>query len=73
MTKKSSVFAFDWWVVQKRVVYIIAAIVILCGLAAGGAVYVWKFGNPLKNVGSGVKLASAADDAVENPAEEKSE
>ncbi len=60
MTKKPSGFAFDWWVIQKRVVYIIAAMVILSGLAAGGAVYVWKYGNPLKRVGSGIKLASGA-------------
>jgi hypothetical protein len=60
MTKKSRPFAFDWWVVQKRVIYILVAIGVLCGLAAGGALYVWKYGNPLKNVGTGVKLASGA-------------
>jgi hypothetical protein len=60
MTKKSRRFAFDWWIIQKRVVYILIAIGILCGLAGGGALYVWKYGNPLKNVGSGVKLASGA-------------
>jgi len=60
MTKKSKRFAFDWWVVQKRVIYLLVAIVVLCGLAAGGAVYVWKYGNPLRNVGTGVKLASGA-------------
>jgi hypothetical protein len=60
MTKKSRPFAFDWWVVQKRVIYILVAICVLCGLAAGGAMYVWKYGNPLRNVGTGVKLASGA-------------
>ena len=35
-------------------------LLILCGLAAGGALYVWKYGNPLKNVGTGTKLASGA-------------
>ena len=60
MATKSRRFAFDWWVVQKRAVYLIIAFLILCGLAAGAAVYVWKYGNPLKNVGTGVKLASGA-------------
>jgi hypothetical protein len=60
MAKKSRRFAFDWWVVQKRVVYLIIAFVMLCGLAAGAALYVWKYGNPLRNVGTGVKLASGA-------------
>jgi hypothetical protein len=53
-------FVFDWWVVQKRIVYLIVAFVILLGLAAGGALYVWKYGNPLRNAGIGVKLPSGA-------------
>jgi len=60
MVTKTRRFVFDWWVVQKRVVYLIIALVILCGLAAGGALYVWKYGNPLKNAGIGVKLPSGA-------------
>jgi hypothetical protein len=60
MTIKTRRFVFDWWVVEKRSVYLIVALVILCGLAAGGALYVWKYGNPLKNSGVGVKLPSGA-------------
>jgi hypothetical protein len=60
MSTKTRRFVFDWWVVQKRVIYLLVAIFILCGLAAGGALYVWKYGNPLRNVGTGVKLASGA-------------
>jgi hypothetical protein len=47
---KTSPFAFDWWIIQKRFVYLVIAIFMLCGLAAGAAVYVWKYGNPFKNV-----------------------
>ena len=50
MANKTSHFAFDWWIIQKRFVYLVIAIFMLCGLAAGAAVYVWKYGNPLKNV-----------------------
>ena len=50
MANKTSHFAFDWWIIQKRFVYLIIALLMLCGLAAGAAVYVWKYGNPLKNV-----------------------
>jgi hypothetical protein len=60
MRRKTRRFVFDWWVIQKRVVYLIVAFLVLCGMAAGGALYVWKYGNPLKNVGTGVKLASGA-------------
>src|ERR1051325_8033964 len=60
MSKKTGLFNFDWWVVQKRVIYLLIAICVLCGLAAGAALYVWKYGNPLRNVGTDVKLASGA-------------
>src|SRR6267142_3067936 len=60
MLTKSRHFVFDWWVIQKRIIYLGLAIFILCGLAAGGALYVWKYGNPLKNAGLGVKMPSGA-------------
>src|SRR6266498_2429876 len=60
MITKTRRFVFDWWVVQKRVVYLLVTLVILCGLAGGTALYVWKYGNPLRNVGTGVKLPSGA-------------
>lgn len=56
----TSRFVFDWWVVQKRVVYLIVAFAVLCALAGGAALYVWKYGNPLKNVGTVVKPAAGA-------------
>ena len=43
-------FEFDWWVIQKRVIYIGAIILLVAVLAAGASLYVWKFGNPLKSV-----------------------
>jgi len=50
MSKKTGRFDFDWWVIQKRVIYLGIVLLVLCGLAGGSALYVWKFGNPLKNV-----------------------
>src|SRR5689334_21941558 len=50
MANRTSHFAFDWWIIQKRLVYLIIAVLIMCGLATGAAVYVWKYGNPFKNV-----------------------
>jgi hypothetical protein len=47
---KTSRFAYDWWIIQKRFLYLIIAIFILCGVAAGAALYVWKYGNPFKNI-----------------------
>lgn len=47
---KTSRFAYDWWIIQKRFLYLVIAIFILCGVAAGAALYVWKYGNPFKNI-----------------------
>jgi hypothetical protein len=43
-------FELDWWVIQKRFLYIGALILVSSIVAGGVAVYVWKYGNPLKNV-----------------------
>ena len=43
-------FELDWWIIQKRAIYVAVLILVLCAMAAGGALYVWKYGNPLKNV-----------------------
>lgn len=56
---RTSRFAFDWWIIEKRFVYLVIFIFVLCGLAAGAALYVWKYGNPLKNIAE-VKHAAGA-------------
>jgi FecR protein len=49
-TSGANHFEFDWWIIQKRAVYI-GAIILLAAVVAGGvSLYVWKFGNPLKSV-----------------------
>jgi hypothetical protein len=50
VANKTSRFAFDWWIIQKRFVYLVIAIFLLCVSSAGAAVYVWKYGNPFKNI-----------------------
>ena len=50
MATRVSHFEIDWWIIQKRAVYIAGLILVLCVIAAGAGVYVWKYGNPLKNV-----------------------
>jgi FecR protein len=60
MATKGSLFVFDWWVVQKRAIYLLITIVVLCGMAVGAGLYVWKYGNPLKNVGASMKPSAGA-------------
>jgi hypothetical protein len=60
MTTKTSRFVFDWWVVQKRFVYLAIFVLASCVLAGGISLYVWKFGNPLATVGTKLKIASGA-------------
>ena len=50
VANKTSRFAFDWWIIEKRSVYLMIAILVLCCMAAGAGVYVWKYGNPLRHI-----------------------
>src|SRR5262245_31714254 len=59
MPNKTSRFAYDWWIIQKRFVYLMIAFLLLCGVAAGAALYVYKYGNPFKNVATVRTLAGA--------------
>jgi quercetin dioxygenase-like cupin family protein len=46
MATKRGRFDLDWWVVQKRQVFIIISILVFALLTAGAVFYVWKYGNP---------------------------
>jgi hypothetical protein len=59
MPTRTSRFAFDWWIIQKRFVYLMIAFLLLSGVAAGAALYVWKYGNPLRDVAK-VQTANGA-------------
>lgn len=56
---RTSRFAFDWWIIQKRFVYLIVAGLFLFAMVVGAALYVWKYGNPLKNV-AGARIPAGA-------------
>lgn len=58
-TNKTSHFAFDWWIIQKRFVYLVIAMFLLSGMGIGAAIYVKKYGNPFKNLAE-VKHPSGA-------------
>jgi hypothetical protein len=59
MFTRTSRFALDWWAVQKRLIYVAILVLTLCVVAAGAALYVWKYGNPLRNVGAVTNLTGA--------------
>jgi hypothetical protein len=50
MVTKAGHFDFEWWVVQKRVVYIMAVVLGLSAVVGAAGLYVWKYGNPLKSI-----------------------
>ncbi len=60
MTTKPTRFQLDWWVVQKRFIYILLTLLALCIVAAGSGLYVWKYGNPFKNVGAPTEVSDGA-------------
>src|SRR5437588_6332301 len=60
MVTKTSYFEFDWWVVQKRAVRIAVMALAVCLVGSGVALYVWKFGNPLKRVALQLNVPAGA-------------
>ncbi|HWS55352.1 MAG TPA: FecR domain-containing protein [Pyrinomonadaceae bacterium] len=48
MVTKVSRFDTDWWVVQKRLIYIAAFLLAASLLAGGVGLYVWVYGNPFR-------------------------
>ena len=50
VANKTSRFAFDWWIVQKRFVYLVVAIFVVICMGVGAAVYVKIYGNPFKSL-----------------------
>lgn len=46
MASKNGRFDLDWWVVQKRQIYLLIGLLIFALLAGGAGLYVWKYGNP---------------------------
>ena len=59
MVTKFSRYPLDWWVIQKRLIYVIILVLALSAMAAGGALYVWKYGNPFRKVGTVANLTGA--------------
>src|SRR5213078_566113 len=57
---KASHFDFEWWVVQKRAVYVTAMVLGLSAIVAGASLYVWKYGNPLKSIAARADSAAGA-------------
>jgi FecR protein len=60
MAIRTSRFYIDWWVVEKRAVYSLVLILVLGAMAGGAVLYVWKYGNPLRNVGTRMDLPAGA-------------
>ena len=59
VANRTSRFAFDWWIVQKRFLYLVIAIFLLCSMAVGAVVYVKIYGNPFKSLAE-IKDSSGA-------------
>lgn len=60
MSSKHGRFDLDWWVVQKRQIYIIVGVLIFALLAGGAGVYVWKYGNPFAGPKSAADVPEGA-------------
>jgi hypothetical protein len=49
MTTKSSRFDLEWWIVSKRTIYSLVALLCLVVAASGVGLYSWLYGNPFKS------------------------
>ena len=48
MVTRVSRFDLDWWVVQKKLIYVLVILLSLSVIAGGAGLYVWIYGNPFK-------------------------
>ena len=60
MVTRISRFDGDWWIVQKRFIYVAVIIASLAVVAGGVGLYVWVYGNPLKGVADNIGTAAGA-------------
>ena len=60
MGTKSSRFDLDWWVIQKRFIYIVIISVAVSLIVGGIGVYLWINGNPFKSAGRDASVIAGA-------------
>ncbi len=60
MATKVSRFDLDWWVVQKRLVYMILATLMFALVAGGVGLYLWKYGLPFASRSAVAKAPAGA-------------
>lgn len=48
MATKRSRFDLDWWIIEKKQIYMMIMLVVLAVVGACGGLYVWKYGSPFK-------------------------
>src|SRR3954453_2586689 len=50
MTSKPGRFELEWWVVQKRMIYLLICLGLTVLFAGGFWIYAWKYGNPFTRI-----------------------
>lgn len=60
MATKNGRFDLDWWVVQKRQIFIIITLLVLVLLGTGVGLYLWKYGNPFSSPKTNVDMPAGA-------------
>ena len=60
MATKTNRFDYEWWIVPKRLVYLVIILVSLSIVAGGVGVYVWLHGNPFKGAASDASAPTGA-------------
>jgi hypothetical protein len=60
MSTKSSRFDLEWWIVSKRVIYLLVALLVVAVLASGISIYSWLYGSPFKGIATETSAPAGA-------------
>lgn len=60
MDTKPDRLDIEWWIVPKRLIYIVVALIAFSIVAGGAIIYVWTFGNPFSKAGGGAPVVAGA-------------
>jgi len=60
MSVKPHRFDVEWWIVSKRVIYLLVTLLLVALLAGGITLYGWLYGNPFKHIAADLNVPAGA-------------
>src|SRR2546423_4050671 len=60
MTMKPHRFDVEWWIISKRVIYLLITLLLVAVLAGGIGIYSYIYGNPFKHIAANMNVPAGA-------------